>query len=237
MASLTSLQSGSDMVKKKSVLVVDDHPLIREGLKVILGRSSKFEVVGEAGAAAEGFRMAEQLKPDLMLLDISLPDESGIELTRRIKRALPKVRILILSMHSKIDYITEAFKAGASGYMVKESAAEKLLTALESVAAGEHYLDSPVSHSVIEKLVKSPEKDTEITNGAYASLTPREQEIMGLLAKDLSVKRIADKLFISPKTVENHRSNIMKKIGLHSPIELARYAARLGLIDVDEWKD
>jgi DNA-binding NarL/FixJ family response regulator len=228
---------GSDMVKKKSVLVVDDHPLVREGLKVIIGRSSKFEVVGEAGAASEGFRMVEELKPELVLLDISLPDESGIELTRRIKRALPEARILIVSMHSKIDYITEAFKAGATGYMVKESAAERLLAAMESVATGEHYLDSPVSHSVIEKLIKSPEKDAQITNGAYGSLTSREQEIMSMLAKDLSAKEIADKLFISPKTVENHRSNIMRKLGLHSSIELARYAARLGLIDVDEWKD
>jgi len=159
------------MVKKKSVLVVDDHPLVREGLKVIIGRSSKFEVVGEAGAASEGFRMVEELKPDLVLLDISLPDESGIELTRRIKRALPESRILIVSMHSKIDYITEAFKAGATGYMVKESAAERLLAAMESVATGEHYLDSPVSHSVIEKLIKSPGKDAQITNGAYGSLT------------------------------------------------------------------
>jgi len=224
------------MVKKKSVLVVDDHPLIREGLKVIIGKSSKFEVVGEAGSAAEGFRMAEQLKPDFLVIDISLPDASGIELTRRIKSVCPKARILIVSMHSKIDYITEAFKAGAAGYMVKESAAEKLLAALESVATGEHYLDSPVSHSLIEKLIKSPEKDTRITNGAYASLTSREREIMSLLAKDHSVKEIADKLFISSKTVENHRSNIMKKLGLHSFIELVRYAARLGLIDVDEWK-
>jgi DNA-binding NarL/FixJ family response regulator len=223
--------------KKKSILIVDDHPLVREGLKVIIGRSSNFEVVGEAGAAREGFRMAEELKPDLMLLDISLPDESGLELTRRIRSALPKARILIISMHSKIDYITEAFKAGATGYMAKESAAEKLLTALESVAAGEHYLDSPISHSVIEKLIKSPEKDTKITNGSYRRLTPREQEIMRMLAKDLHVKEIADKLFISPKTVENHRSNIMQKLGVHSAIELARYAAKIGLIDVDEWKD
>jgi len=140
-------------------------------------------------------------------------------------------------MHSKIDYVTEAFKAGASGYMVKESAAERLLTALESIAKGEHYLDSPIAHSMIEKLIKSPGKDMEITDGAYRSLTPREQEIMRMLAKDLSVKEIADTLFISPKTVENHRGNIMKKLGLHSSIELARYAARLGLIDLDLWKD
>jgi len=237
MALLTSSQLGSDMVKKKSVLVVDDHPLIREGLKVIIGRSSNFEVVGEAGTATEGFRMAEELKPDLALLDISMPGESGIELTRRMKSALPGTRILIVSMHSKIDYIIEAFKAGASGYMVKESAAEMLLTALESIAKGEHYLDSPLSHSVIEKLTIAPEKDLKISDGAYRRLTRREQEIMRMLAKDLSVKEIADRLFISTKTVENHRTNIKEKLGLQSSIELARYAARLGLIDVDEWKN
>jgi DNA-binding NarL/FixJ family response regulator len=224
------------VVKKKSILIVDDHPLVREGLKVIIGRSSKFEVVGEAGAAREGFRMAEELKPDFVLLDISLPDGSGIELTRRIRSALPGAGLLIVSMHSKIDYITEAFKAGASGYMVKESAAEGLLSALESIAKGEHYLDSSISHSVVEKLIKSAEKDMEITDGAYRSLTPREQEIMRMLAKDLPVKEIAGKLFISTKTVENHRTNIKQKLGVQSSIEMARYAARLGLIDVDEWK-
>ena len=223
-------------MKKKSLLIVDDHPLVREGLKVILGRSTTFEVVGEAGAAAEGFRMAEKFKPDLVLLDISLPDGSGIELTRRIKSALPDTGILIVSMHSKIDYITEAFKAGATGYMVKESAPEGLLPALESVAKGEYYLDTPLSHPVIENLVKSPEKGAGITEGAYRSLTPREQEIMRMLAKDLSIKEIAAKLFISPKTVENHRTHIKEKLGVKSTIELARYAARLGLIDVDEWK-
>jgi DNA-binding NarL/FixJ family response regulator len=224
-------------VKKKGILIVDDHPLVREGLKVILGRTTKFEVVGEAGAAAEGFRMAQELKPDLVLVDISLPDESGIELTRRIKTALPNASILIVSMHSKIDYITEAFKAGATGYMVKESAPEGLLPALESIVKGEYYLDSPLSHSVIENLIKSPEKNAGITEGAYRSLTPREKEIMRMLAKDLSVKEIADRLFISAKTVENHRTNIKEKLGVKSTIELARYAARLGLIDVDEWKN
>lgn len=224
-------------MKKKSILIVDDHPLVREGLKVIVGRSTKFEVVGETGTAAEGFSMAEKLKPDLVLLDISLPDGSGIDLTRRIRSALPKSGILMVSMHSKIDYITESFKAGAHGYMIKESAPEGLLSALETVAKGAYYLDSPLSHSVIEKLIRSPESDPGITDGAYRSLTPREQEILCMLTKDLSVKEIAEKLFISAKTVENHRTNIKGKLGLQSTIELARYAARLGLIDVDAWKN
>lgn len=237
MALLTSPQLGSDMVKKKSVLVVDDHPLVREGLKAIIGQSSKFEVVGEAGAAREGLRMAEELKPELVLLDISLPDQNGLELAGRIRSSLPDTRILVISMHSKIEYVVKAFKAGATGYMVKESAAERLVDALESVARGDYYLDHSLSHQVVEELIRSPERETRILDATYRSLTPREQEILRVLAEGLSVKEIADKLFISPKTVENHRSNIMKKLGLHSSIELARYAARLGLIDVDEWKD
>jgi DNA-binding NarL/FixJ family response regulator len=230
-------QWGSDMVKKKGILIVDDHPLVREGIKVIIGRSSKFEVIGEAGNGSEALRMLEKHKPNLVLLDISLPGESGIELTRRIKSALPETHIVILSMHSKIDYITEAFKAGASGYVVKESAAERLLSALESVEKGDHYLDSPVSHSVIQNLIKSPVKNAKIADAAHGGLTSREQEILGVLAEGLSVKEIADKLFISPKTVENHRTNIMKKLGLKTSIEVARYAARIGLIDIDRWKE
>jgi DNA-binding NarL/FixJ family response regulator len=227
----------SDMVKKKSILVVDDHPLVREGLKVIIGRSSRFEVIGEAGSAREGVRMADELKPDLVLLDISLPDQNGLEVARKIRSSLPETRILVLSMYSKIDYVAQAFKSGATGYMVKESAADKLINALESVARGEYYLDHSLSHQVVEELIRSPEKETKILDATYRSLTPREQEIMRMLAAGLSTKEIADKLFISPKTVENHRTNIMSKLGLHGSIELARYAARLGLIDVDEWKD
>jgi DNA-binding NarL/FixJ family response regulator len=223
-------------VKKKTILVVDDHPLVREGLKIVIGQSSKFEVVGEAGAAREGLRMAEGLKPDLVLLDISLPDESGLELARRIRSTLPDTRILVISMHAGIDYVAEAFKAGAMGYMVKDSAAARLENALESVAKGDYYLDSSLSPQVVEELIRTPQKETRIKDAPYRSLTPREQEIMPMLAKDLSIKEIADRLFISPKTVENHRTNIMNKLGLRSTLELARYAAKLGLIDVDEWK-
>jgi DNA-binding NarL/FixJ family response regulator len=140
-------------------------------------------------------------------------------------------------MHSKIDYIAEAFQAGATGYVVKESASERLLQGLISVAKGDYYLDSSVSHAVVENLMKSPLKAAKITDADYATLTPREQEVMRLLAEGLSSKEVAEKLFISPKTVENHRANIMNKLDLHSTIELIRYAAKLGLIDVDLWKD
>ena len=224
------------MDQKKSILIVDDHPLFREGLKTIIARDKHFEVIGEAGNGREGFRMARELQPDLVLVDISLPDQNGIELTREIRTLLPHTGILIVSMHSKIDYIAKAFQAGALGYVVKESAAGRLIKGLEYVSRGDYFLDSSVSHKVVENLIKSPAKETKITDAAYGALTPREQEVMRLFAEGLSSKKIAEKLFISPKTVDNHRNNILSKLGLHSTMELVRYAAKLGLIDVDLWK-
>lgn len=225
------------MAEQKSIIIIDDHPLFREGLKTIISRDDRFKVVGEAGSGHEGLEITKRLKPDLVIVDISLPDQSGIQLTRELRQFLSETKILIVSMHSKIDYIAEAFQAGATGYVVKESASERLLQGLKSVAKGDYYLDSSVSHAVVENLMKSPLKAAKITDADYATLTPREQEVMRFLAEGLSSKAVAEKLFISPKTVENHRANIMNKLGLHSTIELVRYAAKLGLIDVDLWKD
>ena len=225
------------MAEQKNIIIIDDHPLFREGLKTIISRDDRFKVIGEAGSGHEGFDMVKRLKPDLVVIDISLPDQSGIQLARDLRELLSEIKILIVSMHSKIDYIAEAFQAGATGYVVKESASERLLQGLKSVAKGDYYLDSSVSHAVVENLMKSPLKAAKITDADYSTLTPREQEVMRLLAEGLSSKAVAEKLFISPKTVENHRANIMNKLGLHSTIELVRYAAKLGLIDVDLWKD
>lgn len=225
------------MTQKNSILIIDDHPLFREGLKAIVERDSRFQVVGEAGTGRQGLRKAKQLQPDLAVIDISLPDINGIQVTSELKSMAPSTRVMIVSMHSKIDYIAEAFQAGATGYVAKDSASDRLVQGLESVLKGEYYLDSSVSHQVVEKLMKLPVREAKITDAEYGSLTPREQEVMRLLAEGSAPKEIADKLCISPKTVENHRANIMKKLDIHSTMELVRYAARLGLIDVDLWKE
>jgi len=222
---------------KKTILIVDDHPLVREGLKSILKHATEYEVVGQAGRARDALHLVKSLKPDLVLLDLSLPDKSGLEICREIRNISPSTRIMIVSMHSKVDYIVKAFQAGATGYMTKESATERLLGGIERVLDGEYYMDGSVSHRVVEKLMQTPDRETKITDAAYDTLTPREQEIMVLLAEGCSAKEAAEKLFISPKTVENHRTNIMNKLGLHSTLELVRYAARLGLVDVDLWKE
>jgi len=225
------------MARKETILIVDDHPLIREGLKSIIKTNDALEVIGEAENARDAIRIVKNFKPDLVLLDLALPDKSGFELAREIRSMLPKARIMIVSMHSKVDYVIKAFQAGATGYMVKESATERLLQGIERVLNGEYFMDSAVSHSVVKKLIQAPAKEMKIKDAGYETLTPREQEIMVLLTEGYSAKEAAAKLFISPKTVENYRTSIMNKLGLHSSLELVRYAARLGLIDVDLWKE
>jgi len=225
------------VASKKRILIVDDHPLFREGLKSIITGSRHFVVEGEAGNARDGLTMAKKIQPDVALVDISLPDDSGMQLTRRIREALPNTRVMIISMHAKIDYIVESFQAGATGYVVKESAAGRLVQGLHAVTEGEYFLDSSISHEVVSRLMQSPVREARVNDMDYGRLTPREQEIMRLLADGQSKSEIAERLFISIKTVENHRSNIMKKLDLHCAMDLVRYAAKLGLIDIDLWKE
>ena len=225
------------MTQKKTIIIVDDHSLFREGLRAIIERNPMYEVVAEAGTGRKALHQVKQLKPDLALVDMSLPDQSGIELTHDMLGVSSGTRIMIVSMHHKIDYIVRAFQAGASGYVVKESASDKLLRGIEAVLKGDYFMDASVSQEVVKKLAGLQEKELKVTDEAYNTLTAREQEVMVLVAEGLSTNEISDRLFISPKTVENHRSNIMNKLDIHSTIEVARYAAKLGLIDIDLWKE
>ena len=225
------------MNRKIKVLVVDDHPLFREGIKAILERSPEFEVVGEAGDSDAGLELTRQLKPDQALVDISLDGKNGLDLVQSMKKIHPGIRVLVVSMHSKMDYIIEAFQAGAHGYLVKESAGEGLLKAMKSVGKGEYFIDANISSEVVQKILNNPKNQDKIYDSSYISLTSREQEVLRLLAENLTAKEIGDKLFISPKTVDNHRSNIMRKLDLQRPLDLVRYAARIGLIDTDRWKE
>lgn len=225
------------MANKKTILIVDDHALFREGLKAIINRNPSYEVVGEAGRGDLAIQMARTLKPDLALVDISLPDQSGIEVTLQLRKSQPKTAVMMVTMHSKVDYIVNAFTAGATGYVTKDSAPERLLQAIDVVLKGEYFLDSAVSQKVVQRLAGIKADSRSMTDAGYDTLTPREQEIFALLAEGHSLKDIGERLFISPKTVENHRTNIMRKLGVRSSLELIRYAAKVGIIDLDLWKD
>lgn len=218
----------------KRILIVDDHPLYRDGLRARLGARQDFSVVGEAGSSAEGLRMAKELAPDLAVVDISLPDGSGIELTREMRAVRPDMPVLIVSMHAKLDFIAAAFQAGASGYMSKESGGEGILQAIDTVLAGGQYLDGSLSPTVLRRLSDISGRKAKTVDASYGTLSLREQQVMRLLAEGLTPEEIASKLFVSRKTVLNHRYSIMTKLGIKSPMAFVRHAARLGLIDIDE---
>lgn len=218
------------MDANKKIVVIDDHETFRASLKRIIEKFSGFEVVGEAADARQGELVTGETGPDLAIVDLSLPDRSGIQLTRILKTIRPEIRIVIVSMHAKIDYIIGALRAGALGYLVKESVAGCLHQAMTAALNDEFYLDAALSQEIGVRLLETAET-RDISDGAYGNLTAREQEVLRLLAQGVAVKDIGAKLFISAKTVTNHRANILSKLELHSTADLVRYAAKLGLLD------
>lgn len=225
-------RQGAEM-KQVRVVLVDDHPPVRDGLKGGLLRDRGIELAGEAEDGEELFRILATTEVEVVVLDISLPDYSGIELTRILGERHPGVRALVLSMYNRIDYILEALANGARGYMTKESSPYRLAEAVRRVAEGEYYFDQAALEQLVHKAQEQPRSFIDIQDSGYEQLTAREQEVMRLLAQGIPVKRIGQSLYISYRTVENHRTNIYKKLKIKNDAELVHYATRIGVIDFE----
>ena len=209
------------------LLLVDDHAVVRSGLRMLLENQRDVEIVGEASSASEAIDAALRLKPNVILMDIGLPDLSGIEATQEIKKRLNEVSIVALTIHEDEEYFFKMLEAGASGYVPKRAAPEELLTAIRAAASGQVYLYP----SLAKLLVRDYLEGGRTSDGqASSELTDREQEVLTYLAEGANNSEIATSLVISPKTVARHRENIMRKLNLHSRAELVRYAIRKGII-------
>ena len=210
------------------LLLVDDHAVVRSGLKMLLIGQKEMEIVGEAGSAHEALTQTERLQPNVILMDIGLPDKTGIEATREIKAKFPDVKIVALTIHEDEEYFFQMLAAGASGYVPKRAAPDELITAINAAANGEVYLYPSLAKLLVRDYLSAerPAEDKVNLDG----LTEREHEVLIHLAEGVSNEEIAASLVISPKTVERHRENIMRKLNLHSRSELVRYAIRKGII-------
>ena len=208
------------------ILLADDHTIVLEGLKSMLERSSAFTVVGTASDGLAAVKMARDLVPDLAILDISMPALNGIEAARRMLEANPAIRIIILSMHADGRFITEALKAGALGYLLKESAFEELSAAIAAVMAGQAFLSAAITDTVVKDYIRHLERQGSTV---FSVLSAREREVLQLLSEGLATKQIAARLGVSIKTVETHRKQIMDKLDIHSIAELTKYAVREGI--------
>ena len=216
-----------------NVVIIEDHALMREGIKAIISRDEKIKVIGESDNVDEGYDVVMNCNPDILLLDIALHGSSGLVLAKRLLATKPELLIIIITAYSKMDYILEAVESGVKGYILKESSPENLAEAIEKVYAGEIYIDSYISNKVIKSLItKNDVEIAEDNKSAYSKLSLREQQILKLLIDGVPIKDIAEELFISSKTVENHKASIMVKLKCKNMTELIRYAISIGLIDV-----
>jgi len=217
-------------VKTLRIMIVDDHKILREGLRKLIGDHGRFEVIGEAHNGRDAVRQARQLMPDIIIMDVAMADMNGIEATRQLRALLPDTHVLGLSMHSDSRYVKQMLEAGALGYLLKENAFEEIITALESVSQGRMYVSPEASGSLLQDVVSgSPNTDE-----AESPLTARERETLQLIAEGYTTAQIAERLFVSTKTVETHRKKLMDKLDLFSVAELTKYAIRHGITSLDD---
>jgi len=208
------------------ILIADDHGVMREGLKVLIDNQPGMEVVGQAENGHKAIQLAEQLSPDVILMDIAMPDMNGVEAARFILKANPDIRIIALSVHFDKHFVTEILKAGASGYVLKSCLFDEVLRAVQTVGAGGHYLSPKITDVVLDDYVQYM---TAAEKSAEGRLTERERQVVQLLTEGKSTKQIAQQLHVSPKTVDSNRRQIMSKLGIFNIAELTKYAIREGL--------
>jgi two-component system response regulator NreC len=216
------------MREKGTIVIAEDHTILREGLCALISSQEDLQVVGEAGDGREAIRQVESLEPDLILMDLSMPRMSGVEAIREIRKRIPRTKILALTVHKTEEFILEVLQAGADGYIPKDASSNELMMAIRSVLMGKRYLCPSVSKVVIEGYLESRRASESST--IWDTLTKREREILKLIAEGYKNKEIGDYLFISVKTVEKHRANLMKKLDLHSAAALTAYAMERGLV-------
>jgi DNA-binding NarL/FixJ family response regulator len=206
------------------ILLVDDHTIVRQGLKLIISAHSDLEVVGEAANGREAVELADKLRPDMVLMDVAMPELNGIEATRRLLSANARIKVLVLSMHKEAVYVREILKAGARGYILKDAIDTELLNAIRSVAKGDGYISPAVSGALLNDYRKDVTDPVDLLSG-------REREVLQLIAEGKTNKEVATKLNLSVYTVDSHRGKIMEKLNLHSTGELVRFAIKHGLAD------
>lgn len=208
------------------IILADDHKIIREGLRALLEKGPDMEVVGEANDGIATVRLTKNLNPDIVIMDIGMPDMNGIEATRQIISETKGVKVIALSMHSDRRFVLQMLKAGASGYLLKDSAFEELALAIKTVMLGQPYLSPKITDVVIKEYIISMPKNEETV---FTKITAREREVLQLIAEGKSTKQIASFLNVSVKTIETHRQQIMEKLNIHSIAELTKYAIREGI--------
>jgi len=216
------------MEDKQRIFIAEDQTIVRDGLRVLLSSNPNFEVVGEAEDGREVIRNIEEYKPDLILMDLSMPRMNGMEAIKEVKKLLPDTKILVLTIHKTEEYILPVLKAGADGYLLKSDTQEELMAAIKSVLDGKSYLSPGVSQKVIEGYVEGSK--TVKTKSSWDTLTQREREILKLIAEGYKNREIADDLCISIKTVVKHRANLMEKLDLHNISALTTFAIEKGLV-------
>lgn len=209
------------------IVIAEDHTIVRQGIRALLSASPELRVIGEAKDGIEALRLVENLEPDILVVDLMMPALGGLEVTRRVKQMKSKTKVVILSMHEDEAYVVESLTYGAMGYVLKDSTADELVAAVREVAAGKRYLSQRLS---VQSLAAFMESRRKAPQEPFDLLTSREREVIQLAAEGRTNAEIADRLVISPRTVEIHRANAMKKLGLHSQTDLIRFAIRRGIV-------